>query len=204
MYEVVKSAFYFSIGFQEHILLKDLIVFFSFLATLNKSLSKFRQTFSGRVAGTAFYSSRRKMWEKTFFLKKLKVYFFGLWVKNFLSFIKIFSAAFWMLHSECPRELFWETYVLKNFISLLYTWNFEQNFAEIEAKTFRQVCQNCILRLQRNFLKKYVNCENLWVYKFLRASSDIVLDFQQKCFGRAVNSAFYASSGTLWGRKLYL
>ena len=96
-------------------------------------------------------------------------HFFGTLRKSFSDFGETFSAGLSKLHSTCLVEHFTKK-CGKVFFGLL-----SKKFG-LQAKIFRQGCQNCVLRVQRNilaqkFFRKFFDC--------LRALKDM-LDFGRK------------------------
>ena len=94
------------------------------------------------------------MFEEYVFVKKTM--FFS--EKKIRTLSKTFSASCWMLfggyqhYNLCVnRTIWWKTVIFEVFFT---NTDKEQKFFALLSKIFRQGFQNCILRLQRNFLRR--------------------------------------------------
>ena len=74
--------------------------------------------------------------------------------------------------------------------------DFYRKAVELSAKKNRQVCQNFILLLHKNILRKKINFVFFW------CSNGFFSKFWQKTCVKSVGTAFYCSTGTFWGNKL--
>ena len=75
-------------------------------------------------------------------------------------------------------------------------WDFDENFW--------QGCQTCILRVNRNNLKKKLFLKSLHVFYQFRTLSVKFLALCSKISDEAVKNELYVSIGTFWGTKVFL
>ena len=86
------------------------------------------------------------------------------YAKNLPSFFRSFSAALSKVNSTCPDKDF-EFFLKKKFSFLHESFRTLSGIVEGNlAIYFPQGCQNCILRVQRSFLKKKIFSEKILIF----------------------------------------
>ena len=142
--------------------------------------------------------------------RSLSKNFSDLWRKIFGIFVKtafyMSWGTFWgkILSSECcivhvQGIILKINIFLKNSYFFECFLNFSGKFWDFWRKKFRKDCQNCILRVQKNMLKK-----NEFFEKNISSFSDFeqkISHFEWKVFCTVVKTAFYMSRGTFGLKK---
>ena len=130
------------------------------------------------------------------------------WQKLFLSpfskfeqktcqrFGETFSAWLSELNSRCPEEHCDAQHFCKSQTFIINSGCWAITYCNFWQHEFQHASQKCILRFQRNFLKKSFFWTNVNMWSVTR--------IKRNSFGRIVKTAFYISSGQLWRKVHFL
>ena len=169
--------------FAENFFFKKVLFLFQHWALSERFLS-FRRKFVGPVVSTAFCLSIRPVCGEQNFCQKFFSHHFWTFIQKLIVFVRIFfSAKLTTLLSTSPKDhfevitLFWQSFCL------FFQWFLEserRNNGFFSSKNNRQICHNCLPRVQEDFVKIF-----FWKSSFFHhwALSGFCMSFQRKFVG---------------------
>ena len=101
------------------------------------------------------------------------------------------------MHSACPDDKFWGTYVFKKLLSLETVRDFKLKKYRNSGKKFLAVLSKLHSTLPEEHCERENFSEKIKISLVFWALSEKISAFQQKFFGRIVETALYVSKGTI-------
>ena len=157
---------------------------------------------SGKTFSAGFQSSilrvHKNVLKQSFFGKKW--YFFnsfGHWAKFFRLSLEKLLTGLSEVRSTCPLDHFRKKYCIGKVIIFYRFRTLSGKLLGFLSKSFKRLCQNCILRVQRKILRKIHFLQNfhLLLYHF-QTISEKLMAFRYINLGRVSKTLFFVSIRT--------